>query len=38
MNLIVDLVLELKLRRRGAIPPFNLSVHDVVSEHRQIFI
>jgi len=38
MNLIGNLVLELKLRKRGAIPPFNLSVHDVVSEHRQNFI
>jgi hypothetical protein len=38
MNLTVNLVLELKLRRRGAIPPFSLSVHGVAFEHRQNFI
>ena len=38
MNLIVNVVLELRLRRRRAIPPLPLSVLDVVFEHRQNFI
>jgi hypothetical protein len=38
VNTIVNLVLEVRLSRRGATLPPLLSVHDVVFEHRQNFI